>query len=103
MPDPSISKSKHNTIKIVEPPPLKKRTLEQIWREIEPLGFPYDVAVSLWHRCHGRLEEAEDYFQTYLDEEEEKRVYMSEKFVQDMKDLEEAAQTKSDTEYIPIE
>ena len=46
----------------------RKRTLESITAELQKFGFPYDVAVSLWHRQHGRDEEADEAMQAYFDE-----------------------------------
>lgn len=54
----------------------KKRTLDSIARELQMFGFPYDVALSLWHRQHGREEESAEAMQAYLDELEAKQERM---------------------------
>ena len=74
-------------------PSCKKRTLDQICREIMPLGFPYDVCVSLWHRSHGRIEEADEYFATYLEEEEAKRVALAVEREREMEEIRDASES----------
>lgn len=58
--------------------PIRVRTLDQICREICPLGFPIEVAQSLWYRQLGRNDEADEMFAIYLNEEEQKRRELAE-------------------------
>lgn len=75
---------------LAQPVPMRRRTLNQVQAELEPLGFPFDVCVSIWHRCNGRIEEAEEYFETYMQEEKAKRLAMKEATSKKMAEMTEA-------------